>query len=459
MMASVKAPTTLHIDELFGAPEVSPDALLMQSDKADESETEDEEVKMNCVNGIRGIDDSDMNTTEASDDDAASLASDDAEREASDRYVKIKMCRNVTEPFQLTANKCNFSCKRGPVGVVNFVKTHPENGRVSLLRPKAYSPKRPSPLSPHPEEFEDDAQYDSHSIGARGVAFSLGTPSAMSDGSFLDNESEESDDESFDAEESHDDVGQQEMYGSEYEEENNAEEDELSDILESLADRSYPTDLEKDISVDERNYFIGLIGDMEDRYDTVNVPKTKRVLSVGQLVSLLTKREDDSGTPPKRLKVSTEQGTEKPDLVDFSLGPAATARETSITRCLSKVRLESPFISSSSEEDEALDSQLRDELGYHEESSRENTPVPLLTPPGSPLTFEFDGDKGTFCEWPSNLAVDSALTSSYELRPMSPESLQDFEENEENRVLNHMTGKHDTETTTLTPMLRGIYVE
>jgi len=41
----------------------------------EESETEDEEVKMNCFGGVRGIDDSDMNTTEG--DLSASDAEDD----------------------------------------------------------------------------------------------------------------------------------------------------------------------------------------------------------------------------------------------------------------------------------------------------------------------------------------------------------------------------------------------
>ena len=35
----------------------------------EESETEDEEVAMNCVGGFRGVDDSDMNTTDSSDEE------------------------------------------------------------------------------------------------------------------------------------------------------------------------------------------------------------------------------------------------------------------------------------------------------------------------------------------------------------------------------------------------------
>lgn len=50
-----------------------------------ESETEDEEVKMNCIGGSRGFDESDMNTTDASDHEDS-----DGEEEKlveTDRYV------------------------------------------------------------------------------------------------------------------------------------------------------------------------------------------------------------------------------------------------------------------------------------------------------------------------------------------------------------------------------------
>jgi hypothetical protein len=44
---------------------------------ASESETEDEEVRMNCIGGFRGIEDSDMNTTENSDDEDEDALTDD----------------------------------------------------------------------------------------------------------------------------------------------------------------------------------------------------------------------------------------------------------------------------------------------------------------------------------------------------------------------------------------------
>ena len=62
-----------------------------------ESETEDEEVRMNCVGGFRGIEDSDMNTTENSgneDDDA--LTDDESSR---DGYVLIRCSSNIVTVY------------------------------------------------------------------------------------------------------------------------------------------------------------------------------------------------------------------------------------------------------------------------------------------------------------------------------------------------------------------------
>lgn len=52
---------------------------------ANESETEDEEIRMTCMGGVRGFDDSDMHSTDDSEcgDDALS------EDESGDRYVTV----------------------------------------------------------------------------------------------------------------------------------------------------------------------------------------------------------------------------------------------------------------------------------------------------------------------------------------------------------------------------------
>eukprot|EP00978_Attheya_sp_CCMP212_P023647 scaffold72890_cov52-Attheya_sp.AAC.7 len=77
----------------------------------------------------------------------------------------------------------------------------------------------------------------------------------------------------------------------------------------------------------------------------------------------------------------------------------------------------------------------------------ECAPVPLLTPPSSPVTTHFcdstcstvahyynDSGATAICEWPCNLTVDTVITSAISLCPLSPESLPQ-EAEEEQRIL------------------------
>jgi len=94
----------------------------------------------------------------------------------------------------------------------------------------------------------------------------------------------------------------------------------------------------------------------------------------------------------------------------------------------------------SSDGDAVVDSQLADELddveNYNTDTSTTRSthgasPVPLLTPPGTPVTYNNSqsGIMGTpICEWPSNLTVDIALTSAIELRPLPLSTIAKFEE-------------------------------
>lgn len=101
----------------------------------------------------------------------------------------------------------------------------------------------------------------------------------------------------------------------------------------------------------------------------------------------------------------------------------------------------SPTISSSDSDE--LDQQLIEELEQYVSEqhgssqtleNREKTPVPLLTPPGSPLTVVLDSGMTTICEWPSNLIVDSAMQAANELRSLSPASLELLEIDEQDRL-------------------------
>jgi hypothetical protein len=179
----------------------------------------------------------------------------------------------------------------------------------------------------------------------------------------------------------------------------------------------------------------------EDTEDLRQRPtsKAKRVLSSNTLAALNAEagRNADS---PKRIRSSEPMSATRPP--ELSLGLSAMDQIRPLPR--QNMMRDSPVMSS---DEENLDKRLSEELeGKPRDPGADNSPVPLLTPPQSPLTV----DVGV-CEWPSNLVVDSALmTAATDTRPLSPASLQKFEEAEEKRFAN--------EASSLTPLLRSIYV-
>ena len=96
-------------------------------------------------------------------------------------------------------------------------------------------------------------------------------------------------------------------------------------------------------------------------------------------------------------------------------------------------------------------------------NSKPSTPIPLLTPPASPVRVETNEGTATACEWPSNLAVDTAMAAVADLRPLSPNSLQKQEEEEEERILAFKNQKKKEfkkpDKSTLTPLIRGISIQ
>ena len=201
----------------------------------------------------------------------------------------------------------------------------------------------------------------------------------------------------------------------------------------------------------------------------ISPPCPKRMLS-SQMLSAMLKNKDDS---PKRQRVkfsnsSNDLGvsansraapgtTPLPPLPLFSLGEPAHSSF--------RMRTDDREVSSSDEDYEVeTDRQLGEELEGKGSDNEQSEPVPLLTPPASPLVFHGDQGDTTVCEWPSNLAVDSAYSSAIaETRPLSPVSLQKQEEEEEKRILlsPKLTQKNlpMDPTTGLTPMIRGISVD
>lgn len=331
--------------------------------------------------------------------------------------------------------------------MVEFVKERLASS--NLVRPQATSPSsRSKNLSPL-EEDNESSDSSASSVGARGVALSLGG-SAMS-------ESQVEDDDASDASSIDDEALMEEArnpfqdpgYNAENEDDGDDEDwaeedddDEISDLLETLVNRSGES------SEHDDSPLAGVAADRDDIL--ITIPKAKRVLSFNTLVALNSEIERirNDSLSPKRAKHQSgcDVGESHNGLFSgFSLGPSAL--DEPFPSPMKFRPRESPVISSS--DDEELDRQLQDELGDGHRRSRDNSPVPLLTPPESPLTIEIDGDRATFCEWPSNLAVDTAFAAAInDKRSLSPASLDGSSDDE----------KTDVAASTLTPLLRGISV-
>jgi len=395
--------------------------LTMGSSGGHESDTEDEEVAMNCLGGFRGVGYYDMNTTDAS-------SSDEEDEDLDDEYVLLDL-------FLFDASKPNLSIycsrfvhfslfiNRNEQGVVTFVSNHiPIRSVVQLVCPKPTSPNQQG-SSPFDEEDPSNPASSSK-----------------------DDDDEESD-SGGDKEDEEDGyhLGGLDAKGSAADE---SPDTELKGMLDSVGDI-----LDSNLDESETSNF-QYIGVAEDGHrSTVDIvpalPKSKRVLSYNTLFAL-NREASHSNDTTKRMK--------RYDLKDwpasapttlfssFSLGPPAMQH-------LPPLRDESPIISD--EDDSELDRQLGSELDEQDnDEEQDGSPVPLLTPPASPLTVEVDGASTTVCEWPSNLTVDSAMLAVNDLDPASFETFEMSEQDQETyRIENGAS-----EATSITPLLRSVYV-
>jgi hypothetical protein len=179
--------------------------------------------------------------------------------------------------------------------------------------------------------------------------------------------------------------------------------------------------------------------------DLWSLDKQKRVLSSNTL-SILNRDAGINAEVSKRFRSSPTINTVMPEI---SLGLAAFDQILPLPRQY-LMRGDSPFHSS----DEEGDKMLSEELEENPRGGFATSPIPLLTPPQSPRRecVLLDDENTSAVEWPSNLVVDSAMMIAVmDLRPLSPASLQDLEEHEEERL-------KQADSSSLTPLLRSICV-
>lgn len=221
-------------------------------------------------------------------------------------------------------------------------------------------------------------------------------------------------------------------------------EDEYAAIILEVSEPAAVSDkndqkMDQQEHVDAEEEDFALIGASVD--DKWTWSKQKRVLSSNTLAAL-NREAGRNADLPKRIR-SLAPAAEPSGMPELSLG-MPSFDETMLLPKHDVIRDDSPLPSSDDEEDKMLSEELEEKP---RDSGGDNSPIPLLTPPQSPRREDE-------VEWPSNLVIDSALMNTVnELRPLSPASLQNMEEEEEQRLRSH-----DVEASSLTPLLRSIYV-
>lgn len=156
----------------------------------------------------------------------------------------------------------------------------------------------------------------------------------------------------------------------------------------------------------------------------------KRVLSVQRVED---GNEEDESSQCKRSRTIEHTTTQECDGNNPPFFPIVFLKGTAYSKNLMHRQRDSPQFSASTQE-EAVDYQLAEELIDNmmcDEAPETSDPVPLLTRPSTPVVESFSSSGQVVCEWPSNLAVDNALTAAISLRPLSPSSLSKLEENDD----------------------------
>lgn len=325
----------------------------------------------------------------------------------------------------ITSNAC-LLLRRDEVGVVKFVSGHAlTQSKIPLIYPKATSPQhqRLSLFDENDEDAESLSVVTDHKNRSRNTyeiieeGFTLDMP-VLSDSDF-----------------------------------NESPDIELKEIFKSLDDG---LDRNADESETSKYQYIGVAEDSNLNLDLVTmIPKAKRMLPNKALIALDRGSPGNSGATkrakPNNVKECMLHIPSTSLLSSFFLGPP-------MLQCIFSYDDEST--ATPDDDDANLDQQLGRELhtwNQAVENEQNETLVPLLTPPDSPLSIDLDGNPSTVCEWPSNLAIDSAMQAVNQLKPMSPSSLDTLAWNEQERNLSRiMIIANDP--TTLTPQLKSVFV-
>eukprot|EP00542_Grammatophora_oceanica_P005649 CAMPEP_0194065424 /NCGR_PEP_ID=MMETSP0009_2-20130614/85460_1 /TAXON_ID=210454 /ORGANISM="Grammatophora oceanica, Strain CCMP 410" /LENGTH=485 /DNA_ID=CAMNT_0038718267 /DNA_START=277 /DNA_END=1734 /DNA_ORIENTATION=- len=402
-----------------------------------DTETEDEEVKMNCIGGFSGIQDSDISSEDdssSSDDDSDDLTQDGEEEEERPEVLNFSTSQ-VRQSFAIQCPRPTRASPHeslaNPASDVSDMEESDNDDSGSESDDEASD----SEDEESDEEEEDDDEEEEE------------TPLYRSES---DDEASDSEDEESDEEEEDDDEEEEETEEEQLEEatvptatpprvpvvrivesvEKLAQDDHhhrksLIDAEKELQTRH--TDLESligedDVEEDDEDEENDVVEERDDdlmgsavldRSISRNMPlvgeeprqqPVKRCLSPESIAS--SSDEDDDYSSSSSNKRMRREDTSTPTLVlpELTLGPSAflSVPAPSVSpSCCSSETAEDQRLS-----EELMEASTPSDADWDVEE-REQATVPLLTPPGSPLRVE--GTSTTVCEWPSNLTIDNAI--------------------------------------------------
>jgi hypothetical protein len=244
--------------------------------------------------------------------------------------------------------------------------------------------------------------------------------------------------------------------------------DEIQNLIEKpeasdmcFSENEVEVNPEKELDGDDYDVMDCLI-DPDQEIRQTHMQPLKRVLSTQQAMHVTP---DDDGSQIKRSCRRTSVNIQESKVIPPFL-PFLSHGQSAMSLHLAQRNRESPQLTVSTQED-VVDNQLAEELldDISETPAKDRDPVPLLTPPTTPIEERMNTGQIAICEWPSNLAVDNAFTAAIELRSLSPSSLAKLEEQDPSKndlstpptfLYQRLRSVSEISSTGLTPMLSSM---
>eukprot|EP00531_Pseudo-nitzschia_arenysensis_P010587 CAMPEP_0116140620 /NCGR_PEP_ID=MMETSP0329-20121206/13953_1 /TAXON_ID=697910 /ORGANISM="Pseudo-nitzschia arenysensis, Strain B593" /LENGTH=418 /DNA_ID=CAMNT_0003635763 /DNA_START=217 /DNA_END=1473 /DNA_ORIENTATION=+ len=381
---------------------------LLKAYQSDPGETEDEEVKRNCIMGESGMRDSDFFDSDADADEEDEVHTDDESVEEEPEEEQM-------------------------VHLVKFVSVGSQ-----ILKPKGVALCRPTPIVPttvvvHTKKLDDSDEASNASNVKINLSTSTDSCSGFSPTSKGENEMEISPTASSRDSDSDSNDGDVESIDLDSESKSSSvhfpfDREELSlevgatviNIAPSIDESCCKSPIEDQQEVQESFALVGASGASVD--DKWQMPKQKRVLSSNTL-SALNEEAGHDAEHSKKCRMSRQPSQDVCAIPEITVDNEALDEIIQPLPRQFLIRDDSLLMASSSDEEE--DKMLSEELEEKYRNKRcsvANFPIPLLTPPQSPRTVDDSiEDQAMSCvEWPSNLVMDSAITKAFaNISPLS----------------------------------------